>query len=213
MIFILRTRSTVTHTGNIIGTAGIMTDSMEKNQSPKWYALSVYARQEKAAYTEISDFGMEAFLPTSPIRRLWSDRIKQLEQPLFPGYLFVKLELTAERRIQLIRLRQVIDLVGKSWNYASSVPDSQINSLRLLLSSAQLLEPTTRLIAGTEVMISQGPLKGTFGIIEREATGKRRIVVQVPLLGRGVRTELSVDDVLSYEELGFTSGERLGVPL
>jgi len=195
---------------------------------PKWYALSVYSRQEKAAHSEIQAFGLESFLPTAPVRRLWSDRVKQLEQPLFPGYLFVKLALSPEVRIKLIRLRQVIDLVGKNKNYATSgvmvscIPENQIDSLRLLIQSPNLLEPTQRLIAGTEVMISAGPLKGAYGIVEREPSGKRRIIVQVPLLGRGVRTELSVDDVLSHQELGlphanlsvapnnpFVTGERL----
>lgn len=186
---------------------------MEKSPQLKWYALSVYARQERAAYAEIAGLGLETFLPVCMVRRLWSDRIKQLEQPLFPGYLFVRLELTAEARIRLIRLQQVIDLVGKNWGYASSVPDAQIESLRLLLASEKLLEPTLKLISGTEVMISQGPLRGALGIVEREASGKRRIVVQVPLLGRGIRTELSADDVLSFEELGLTSGDRPGALL
>lgn len=185
--------------------AGIMMGNMETNKQPKWYALSVYSRQEKAAHAEILGLGLESFLPTSPTRRLWSDRIKQIEQPLFPGYLFVQLNLSLETRIQLIRLRQVIDFVGKSWGMiASSIPESQIESLKLLLRSRQFLEPTFRLVPGTEVMISQGPLKGAFGIVEREASGKRRIIVQVPLLGRGVRTELLADDVLSYKELGLT---------
>ncbi len=187
--------------------------NMETSPQPKWYALSVYSRQEKAAHSEILGLGIESFLPTSPIRRLWSDRIKQLEQPLFPGYLFIRLDLNSEIRIKLIRIRQVIDLVGKKQGYASSIPESQIDSLKLLLCSERLLEPILRLVSGTEVMISAGPLKGALGIVEREASGKRRIVVQVPLLGRGVRTELSVDDVLSYEELGLTSGDRQGALL
>lgn len=183
---------------------------MEKiPQLDKWYALSVYSRQEKAAHAEILNSGIESFLPTSPVRRLWSDRVKQLEQPLFPGYLFVHLKLTPEARIRLIRLRQVIDLVGKNKNYAasgmmvSSIPETQIDSLKRLLESPNLLEPTHKLISGTEIMVSSGPLKGAYGIVEREPSGKRKIIVQVPLLGRGVRTELSVDDVLSYEELGL----------
>ena len=168
----------------------------------RWYALAVYARQEKAAHTEILGLGVESFLPTQVVRRLWSDRVKQLQQPLFPGYLFVRSVLTAELRVKLIRLRQVVDLVGKKKSLESSsiamhIPDAQIESLKLLVDSQKTLEPTQKLIAGTEVMISQGPLKGAMGIIEREASGKRRIIVQLSLLGRGVRTELSVDDVLS----------------
>src|SRR3989338_8202181 len=177
-----------------------LTSVIEKKQQSveRWYALSVYSRQEKAAYAEIRGLGVETFLPTSMERRLWSDRIKQLEQPLFPGYLFVRLSLNLETRIKLIRLRQVIDFVGKSQSYVVGfIPDTQIESLRVLLKTPQFLEPTHRLVVGTEVRIAAGPLKGAYGIVEREPTCKRRIVVQVPLLGRGVRTELSVDDVLT----------------
>jgi transcription antitermination factor NusG len=39
-------------------------------------------------------------------------------------------------------------------------------------------------------------LKGVTGVVEEAADGQRRLVVQVALLGRGVRTVLSADDVL-----------------
>ncbi|MBL4819241.1 MAG: UpxY family transcription antiterminator [Deltaproteobacteria bacterium] len=175
-------------------------------EKPRWYALSVYTRQEKSAVSEISRLGFESFLPTHPVRKLWSDRIKKLDTPLLPGYLFIHINLTPETRVKLIRLRSIFDLVGKQ-KYpelgliASPIPDSQINSLKAMLQSKQLLEPTTQLLPGTEVMISQGPLKGVCGVVEKAVSGKRRIIVQLPLLGRGIRTELSADDVLSYQEL------------
>ncbi|MES2504694.1 MAG: UpxY family transcription antiterminator [Myxococcota bacterium] len=181
---------------------------MSPDDITKWYALAVYTRQEKAAHEEIASLGVESFLPTRQTRKLWSDRIKQSSEPLFPGYLFVNLALTAELRVKIIRLKQVQDLVGRqkvtgAGSMAIHIPDQQIDSLRLLIGSQKVLEPTQKLIKGTQVRISQGPLKGAHGVIEQEPTGSRRIIVQLPLLGRGVKTELSADDVLSYEELGL----------
>lgn len=184
---------------------------MENNPVPKWYALSVYTRQERAAYEEIRGLGVESFWPTAQVRRLWSDRVKRIEQSLFPGYLFVRLELDPEARIRLIRLNQVVDFVGKSKSFlasgyiAASIPDSQIDSLKILMQSKDSLEPISQLVSGTEVMISQGSLKGVWGIILKEPNGKKRVVVQVPLLGRGISVELPAEEVLCRRELGLSA--------
>ncbi|MDA0712450.1 MAG: UpxY family transcription antiterminator [bacterium] len=175
----------------------------------KWYALAVFGRQEKAAQKELEKIGIEVFLPLRPIRRCWSDRIQELRVALFPGYMFVHLELNLESRVRMLRLRQVVDMVGRVKDdtqlYVRNIPDAQIESLRLLVSSEQELEPINKLVKGTEVKILRGPFKGAIGIVEKEPTGKRRIVVQVPLLGRGVRTELSADDLLSKAEMGIST--------
>ncbi len=176
-------------------------------EAPRWYALAVHTRQEKTAHQDLLNLGFDSFLPSHPVRRLWSDRVKTLDTPLFPGYLFVHTALTPDVRVKMIRLKPIYDFVGKQKALdgglmAAPIPQVQIDSLKIMLGSKALLEPTLKLVPGTEVMVLQGPLKGATGIVEKEASGQRRILVQIPLLGRGVRTELSIDDVLSYQELG-----------
>ncbi len=175
----------------------------------KWYAVSVFARQEKAAFGELGKLGFESYLPMRSIRRCWSDRIKEVKVALFPGYLFVHMQLDLEARVRMLRLRQVIDMVGRQKDEhkltVRHIPDNQIESLRLMVESKQDLEPINQLVKGTEVKILRGPFKGAIGIVEKEPSGRRRIVVQIPLLGRGVRTEVSADDLLSREELGVYS--------
>jgi len=175
----------------------------------RWYALAVFARQEKAAEDELKKLGVNVYLPLCPVRRCWSDRIQELQLALFPGYLFVRLELEPDMRIRMIRIKQVIDMVGRVKDdkclFVRHIPDSQIESLKTIIESKRQLEPINKLVKGTEVKILRGPFKGAIGIVEKEPTGKRRLVVQVPLLGRGVRTELSADDLLSKEELGVST--------
>lgn len=186
---------------------GFETKAVQKNMEllPRWYAIAVYARQEKAARDELLSLGYQAFLPTLHKKRIWSDRVKAVELALFPGYLFVNAVLDAEARFKIVRPKQVIDVVGKrmagSHEVAQHVPDRVISSLQLVLQQSQNAEPTERLLKGVEVRVVQGPLRGAIGIVEKEPNGAQRLVVQVPLLGRGVRTELSVEDVVALEEL------------
>jgi transcription termination/antitermination protein NusG len=167
--------------------------------SARWYALAVHARQERAAATALEERGFEVFLPTRCQPRLWSDRVQRLNLALFPGYLFLRATLTASRRVEMLRLRQVYDLVGRtpgSPAIARPVPDSQIESLRRLTASKREFSPAERLVRGDEVVVCVGPLRGTRGVLVSEPLGKRRLAVQIPLLGRAVRTWLTADDLL-----------------
>ena len=55
-----------------------------------WYALTVAPRKEKITAQTLRAEGFEDFLPLYSSTRQWSDRIKRLENPLFPGYVFCR---------------------------------------------------------------------------------------------------------------------------
>lgn len=168
-----------------------------------WYALAVHPRRERAAADDLQRRGFETFLPTSVARKAWSDRIKRVETPLFPGYLFIKVAMDAPTRRALLRARATYDLVGRlpgDGRIARSIPTPDIESLRMLVSSARALDPVTQLVPGRWVEVGAGPLRGARGVVEIAADGRRRLVVQLELLGRGVRTALQADDVFLAPE-------------
>lgn len=170
---------------------------------PAWYAVAVHARQEKAAAAGLSDRGFEVLLPTRIERRPWSDRIQKVELALFPGYLFVQTALDAARRVSMLKVRQIYDLVGRlpgDTRIARAIPDWEIESLRTVMASAREVDPTEGLVKGTRVVVGAGPLKGAQGVVLEAPDGQRRLVVQISLLGRGVRTVLGADDVLTEAE-------------
>ena len=167
--------------------------------SSAWFALAVSPRSEGAAARELQRLVDEVFLPVRQERRAWTDRIKQQEVPLFPGYLFVRLALSPSTRVPLLRCRGVVDVVGRragATPLAPSIPDHEVASLQRLVSAERALDPVTSLVPGAVVEVGAGPLKGIRGVVEVAADGQRRLVVQVSLLGRGVRTLLAADDVL-----------------
>ena len=168
---------------------------------PRWYVLAVAVRSEQSAARELEGVVEDIFVPVTVERRAWSDRIKRVEVPLFPGYVFVRLALSAESRVRLLRCRGVYDLVGRKstmngGQVAPFVDDRCVNDLRQMVASDRALDPVSSLVPGRAVVVGAGPLKGVAGVVEEAADGQRRLVVQVELLGRGVRTVLSADDVL-----------------
>ncbi len=85
-----------------------------------WYALQVRSRKENYVASQISGQGYECLLPTYKSVRKWSDRVKELEQPLFPGYLFCRFDFQDRR--PLITTPGVLQIVG-SGRVEVPVPD------------------------------------------------------------------------------------------
>src|ERR1035441_6961975 len=59
-----------------------------------WYALQIQSRLASVASATLRGKGYEEFLPLYRSRRRWSDRVKELEIPLFPGYLFCRFDVS-----------------------------------------------------------------------------------------------------------------------
>lgn len=170
----------------------------------RWYALAVHKRSEAHAAADLGAVVDEVFLPVRVERRAWSDRIKRSEEPLFPGYLFVRATLSVEARLAFLRVRHVMDLVGRlpgDERLARFIPDGEIEGLRIVVNAERALDPIERLLPGRHVLVASGPLRGARGVVEEGADGHRRLVVQIALLGRGVRTVLQADDVVEAVEI------------
>jgi len=137
----------------------------------------------------------EVFLPTYECRSKRTDRHKLIQVPLFPGYVFVRTELSDfDKRLAVVRTPGVVSIVG-SVSGPEPIPDPQIDSIIKICQSKRLFEPLAQLEVGTPVLIVQGALAGVSGVVV-EVRGKgRRIVCNVDLLGRAVAAELAPEDL------------------
>jgi transcription antitermination factor NusG len=153
----------------------------------QWYAIHVSSQHEMQTHNDLCARGFEAFLPQHKVRRRWSDRVKVLDMPLFPGYLFSRFDVND--RIRVLSLPGVAQIVG-SGRMPIAVEDAEIESLRTLVSSQISLAPWPYLHAGQRVAIDHGPLAGVEGIVLRAGDGKQRVVVSVTLLQRAVAAEI-----------------------
>ena len=159
---------------------------MDSSSNTAWYALQVRSRKENYVASQISGKGFEYLLPTYKSFRQWSDRKKELEQPLFPGYLFCRFDFQDRR--PLITIPGVLQILGNG-RVGIPVSDDEISALRLAVSSGMPKQPWPYLQVGQRVCVNYGTLAGLEGILVN-VKGNHRVVLSVTLLQRSVAMEV-----------------------
>lgn len=152
----------------------------------RWFALRVKPRHEKAAAAGLRFKGYEEFAPLYRIRRRWSDRYREVEVPLFDGYVFCRFDFRC--RLPILTTPGVLRIVG-SGKEPVSVPDGEIDDLKAVVRSGLPAEPCPFLEAGWQVVIQEGPLRGVQGTL-LEIKGRERLVLSVSLLHRSIAVEV-----------------------
>src|SRR5215472_7332675 len=72
---------------------------LQPKTEPLWYAVRVRSNFERNVSTVLDYKGVEQFFPTYRSRRMWADRVKTLDMPLFPGYVFCRIPLDERNRV------------------------------------------------------------------------------------------------------------------
>lgn len=156
-----------------------------------WFALQVRRRYENTVATLLRGKGYEPLLPLYKSRRRWSDRIKELELPLFPGYLFCR--FNPLQRLPLLITPGVVQVVGVG-KTPVPIDEAEMAAIETAVRSGMTSQPWPFLKVGQKVRVEYGPLWGHEGILV-EWRGRRRIVLSVTLLQRAVAVELESVDV------------------
>src|SRR5450759_4877128 len=156
----------------------------------QWYALQVQTKLGSIASVALRGKGYEEFLPLYRSQRRWSDRVKQLDLPLFPGYLFCRLDVQ-DRLLPVLTTPGVISIVGAG-KTPIPVAEEEISGIRAILRSGLAAQPWPFLDVGSRVYIEAGPLAGLEGIITT-IDKHCRLVVSVSLLQRSVAVKIERD--------------------
>jgi transcription antitermination factor NusG len=151
-----------------------------------WFALQVRAQREGHVADHLAAKGYELFLPVHSCRKRWSDRIKEVELPLFPGYLFCRFD--PYDRLPILKTPWLLQIVG--FNHLPAPVDAQeISAIRKVLASGAVAQPWPFIGIGEKVRIESGPLRGVVGILT-QLKGNHRLVISITLLQRSVAVEI-----------------------
>jgi transcription antitermination factor NusG len=154
-----------------------------------WYALHVRTRFEKVVARNLRGKGYEEFLPLYRRTNRWSDRVKEIELPLFPGYVFCR--FNALNRLPILTVPGVNAVVGIGKNLLP-VEESELDAIRAVLKSGRCCEPWPFLEVGQRVRVEYGPLAGTEGLVMM-LKNTYRLVISVHMLQRSVAVEIDRD--------------------
>ena len=151
-----------------------------------WYALRVRTRHEFTTSNILRNKGFELFLPFYRSRRRWTDRVRELDTPLFPGYTFCRFDASAPLRV--LTTPGVIDIIGAG-RIPIPVDAREISALQELCGSGLPVQPWPYLEIGRRVSIERGPLAGSEGVVV-ELKGRYRLVASISILQRSVAAEI-----------------------
>ena len=158
-----------------------------------WYLIYCKARQEGAAASGLEEQGYEVYLPRLLSRKRRRGGMQEVEEPLFPRYLFI----ATGQPTQSIGPAQFTHGVQKLVRFGEvfpSVPEAVISALRGRedpeTGCHRLVAPVMKL--GDRVRIGSGAFEGIEGIFEAR-TGPDRVVVLLNLLGQQTRTVIPLE--------------------
>lgn len=182
-------------------------DSLDSNLHA-WFALRVRSNYERITATHLRGRGYEEFAPAYQVKKQWSDRTKQIEQYLFPGYVFCRCD--PNDRLPVLTAPGVVEIVGFGKS-PEPIPDSEIERVRQMVNSGVLVTPYPYIRVGQPVVIERGPLSGLEGILV-EVKGKVRLVVSVNLLQRSVSAEVDRNAIRPIASLSTDVSARKWSP-
>jgi len=163
--------------------------SETNTESISWFALRVRSNFEHHSCNALTNRGLETFLPSFKARRRWSDRVKVIDQPLFPGYVFCRFD--PDERANVLRAPGVVHVVSSGHDLLP-VDESELNHIRTVVMADLAANPHPFLRIGQRVRIDRGPLTGAEGIFTAR-NGQSSLILSISLLQRSIAVEVDAE--------------------
>jgi transcriptional antiterminator RfaH len=162
-------------------------------QAGTWIAASTHHFKEAVAIENLARQGYRAYCPMIRRKTRHARRLREVIRPLFPGYVFVQLDLAREQWRPILSTIGVRALIRFGDTFGV-VPEAFLNEIRgreqggVLPMTRHTFEP------GKKVRMCDGPFSGLLATV-LAASESDRLLVLMDLLNRSVRVRVNLDDV------------------
>lgn len=153
----------------------------------KWYVFYCKSRAEKKAAEELARLNYEAYLPLMIQERVWSDRIKKVKMPMFPGYIFVN--CFDYQFLDVVQLNQIVGPVRIGQDLAT-IKANEIRILQNVEREGVKVKIESQIIkTGNIVEIAAGVLRGYQGVCIEEL-GKAYLVIAIEAINQSLKIKI-----------------------
>lgn len=159
-----------------------------------WHALWTRSRHEKVVHSQLTQKGIESFLPTVSRFSRWRDRTKRVEWPLFPGYCFAR--FNPDLSVPVLSCSGVVTIVSMNGRPVS-IPIEDVENMKRLVETDLTYDACPMTSEGTVLTVVSGPLKGVVGRVIRKDLKRATLVLSIELINQAVRVQVDVADVNS----------------
>jgi len=171
-----------------------------------WFALQIRQSHCFIVPALLTAKGYEILAPVYRRRRQWSDRIKEIDAPLFPGYVFCRFDPDTHCTVPVVTTPGVLKILGFGGR-PEPLDETEIESVRLAAQHGFSPRPCQYLSTGSRIRIARGPLSGIEGILTR-IKNKDLLVISVSMLQRSISVEIERSST-ELIHLGLGSQARL----
>ena len=154
----------------------------------QWFLLQTKVRQEQRAAENLERQNVESFCPMIRVEKISRGRRTEVQDVLFPGYLFVQLGESSVSTTAVRSTRGVSHFVTSA-GAPIKVPQGLVEQLRNRVTSHAELIMSQLPKSGSKMQVIDGPFKGLNAIFS-EPDGNSRAIVMVTLLSQQVKTSM-----------------------
>ena len=171
----------------------------KSSKEKRWYLVHAKPRQEDLAKANLERQGYQAYLPKLRIpRHRMGRRVIRIE-PMFPRYLFIRLD-TATDNWAPIRSTVGVSTLVRFGMYPSAVPDDLIEYLRSRDNAEGVQDlPLHTFQPGEKVVIEEGPFRGYEGIYLAQSS-QERVTVLLDIVGRSAKAQINIEHLGPVED-------------
>lgn len=165
----------------------------DQAEDTRWFAVWTRSRQEKVAASTLGRLGISYFLPLSSETRQWSDRKQNVELPLFPGYLFVRIPKLSEFQVRVLKVPGIVGFIGNR-SGPQTIPEEEIESIRTVVNLGMSCGPCQPLHVGDRVRVVRGLLTGVEGNLVRFGS-QSKLLISVGIIRQSIAVSVNMSDV------------------
>jgi transcription elongation factor/antiterminator RfaH len=159
----------------------------------RWYAIQTKGNKERDVAKRLMDLKLEIFLPWLRDRRRIGSKYQWVLVPLFPGYLFCRLDIVVSGKAA--RYSPGVKDFLKFGNEITAISNDIILALQERCPQGVAAIDPVSLAAGDCIRINEGPFAGLEAIFEKKMKGSERVAVLLEILGRQTRLVLPSETV------------------
>lgn len=149
------------------------------SQNLNWHVVYTRPNAERKVASQITNMGIESYLPLYKVVKQWSDRKKKLELPLFPNYVFIRVDKV--KRFDIFSIKEIVKFVTFE-SRPAVVPEAQLNKIKHLIERGEDMQSANFFEDGMKIKIKEGSFAGLEGVIVKKNNMLRLLIKVEPMM-------------------------------
>jgi transcriptional antiterminator RfaH len=154
-----------------------------------WFVIHTKPRDELRVKNHFEGMEIETLLPLCENFQYSHGGMSRVINPLFPSYLFAKLDL--ERHYYKVKWTRGVNRILGAWNEPIPISEIVIQMLRGRMGDDDTVKLLDELQEGDLVQVTSGPLKDFIGVFQRRLSSGGRVRILLNLIGVEVPVQIS----------------------